>query len=259
MRRAVCARPAFNTRFAAARARAAAPATPVAMRVSLRKDGTLKGHQSRVFDLRWSPTHPARVASVGEAGAHIWDVGGAVRRKVSFPGTELMRVCWHPDGEHVLTGSAQGKIVVHAADDGHAIATLDASTEDEVYGVEVLSSEGLLAAGAGDTVQLWDLQRATKMCQVKLPALTGGVNFGGEHRNPDGAAYLFCLAARGRILSAALSDGTVRLLDSETLQTLQVLGEHPNPDPNPRPYANPNPNPTPNRKPNPYPSPNLSP
>ena len=229
------------------------------MRVSLRKDGTLKGHQSRVFDLRWSPTHPARVASVGEAGAHIWDVGGAVRRKVSFPGTELMRVCWHPDGEHVLTGSAQGKIVVHAADDGHAIATLDASVEDEVYGVEVLSSEGLLAAGAGDAVQLWDLQRATKMCQVKLPALTGGVNFGGEHRNPDGAAYLFCLAARGRILSAALSDGTVRLLDSETLQTLQVLGEHPNPDPNPRPYANPNPNPTPNRKPNPYPSPNLSP
>ena len=85
--------------------------------MSLRKDGTLKGHQSRVFDLRWSPTHPARVASVGEAGAHIWDVGGAVRRKVSFPGTELMRVCWHPDGEHVLTGSAQGKIVVHAADD----------------------------------------------------------------------------------------------------------------------------------------------
>ena len=164
------------------------------MRVSLRKDGTLKGHQSRVFDLRWSPTHPARVASVGEAGAHIWDVGGAVRRKVSFPGTELMRVCWHPDGEHVLTGSAQGKIVVHAADDGHAIATLDASAEDEVYGVEVLSSEGLLAAGAGDTVQLWDLQRATKMCQVKLPALTGGVNFGGEHRNPDGAAYLFCLS-----------------------------------------------------------------
>ena len=28
--------------------------------------------------------------------------------------------------------------------------------------------------------------------------------------------------ARGRVLSAALSDGTVRLLDSETLQTLQV-------------------------------------
>lgn len=104
--------------------------------VSLRKDGILKGHRSRVFDLRWSPTQPARIASVGEAGGYIWSVEGAART-VSFPGTELMRVCWHPDGEHVLTGSAQGKIVVHAAD-GQAAATLDASSEDEVYGIEVL-------------------------------------------------------------------------------------------------------------------------
>ena len=105
--------------------------------VSLRKDGTLKGHRSRVFDLRWSPTQPARIASVGEAGGYIWSVGGK-DKAVAFAGTELMRVCWHPDGEHLLTGSALGKIVVHAAD-GQATATLDASAEDEVYGLEVLS------------------------------------------------------------------------------------------------------------------------
>ena len=90
----------------------------------------------------------------------------------------------------------------------------------------MLSSEGLLAAGAGDTVQLWDLHRAMRMTQVRLAPMDGGFKFGGAHRNPDGTAYLFGLAARGRVLSAALSDGTVRLLDSETLETLQVLGGH---------------------------------
>ena len=60
--------------------------------VGLRKDRALKGHRSRVFDLQWSPSQPARIASVGEAGGYIWSVAGAART-ASFPGTELMRVC----------------------------------------------------------------------------------------------------------------------------------------------------------------------
>ena len=135
--------------------------------IVLRKDGILTGQRSRVFDLRWSPSQPARIASVGEAGGYIWSVG-CPGRPVAFLGTELVRVCWHPDGEHLLTGCAQGKIEVRRAEDGVSAATLEASAEDEVYGLEVLSHEGLLAAGAGDTVQLWDMHRATRTSQVTV-------------------------------------------------------------------------------------------
>ena len=54
------------------------------------------------------------------------------------------------------------------------MATLDAH-EDEVYGIEVLSNEGLLAVGAGDTVQLWDLNTATRSVQATLAAKQGGL------------------------------------------------------------------------------------
>ena len=192
---------------------------------TLRKEAGLPGHKSRVFDICWSPSQPLRLASVGETCACIWSVDDAAGR-VSFPGTELMRVCWHPDGAHVLTGDGQGKICVHAASDGEQTAMLDASSEDEVYGLKILSSDGLLAAGAGNTMQLWDLPKATMTTKVTLAPAAGGVVFGGEHRNPDAKSYVFGVEARGRILSVALSDGTVRLMDSETLQVLASLNEH---------------------------------
>ena len=147
----------------------------------LRKERALLGHKGRVFDLRWSTAGPSRLASVGEKGGVVWSLdGGAATRTVSFAGTEFMRVCWHPGGAHVLVGDAQGKIAVRAADDGAVSATLDAHAEDEVYGLEVLSGDdgGLLAAAAGDTVQLWDLEKAERTAQVTLAATAGGVVFG---------------------------------------------------------------------------------
>ena len=195
----------------------------------LRKERSLLGHKGRVFDLRWSTAGPSRLASVGEKGGVVWSLdGGAATRTVSFAGTEFMRVCWHPGGAHVLVGDAQGKIAVRAADDGAVSATLDAHAEDEVYGLEVLSGDdgGLLAAAAGDTVQLWDLEKAERTAQVTLAATAGGVVFGGLGRNPEARSYVFGFAASGRLLSAALSDGTVRLVDARSLQVLASLGEH---------------------------------
>lgn len=194
-----------------------------ALPFTVRKEGSLAGLASRCFDLRWSPTQRA-LASVGEKGGCIWSVDNAAER-VIFAGTELMRVCWHPDGARVLTGDAQGKVVVRSAADGQSLAKLETST-DEVYGLEMLSSDGLLAAGAGDTIQLWDLTRAQRTAQASFEAYEHGVIFGGPNRNPEAKAYLFGMAARGRVLSTALSDGSVRLLDSQTLKQLTVLVAH---------------------------------
>jgi len=195
--------------------------------LTLRKEDKLAGHNGRVFDLQasvkdLSSSQPLRIAAVGEKGGSVWTFDGGARRHVRLPGTELMRVCWHPDGEHVLTGSAEGAICVRDASSGQTSATLQAAREDEVYGLEVLSEEGLLAAGAGETVQLWDLNRATRTSLAAFTATESGVHFGGL-RNPDRKAFVFSIAARGRILSAALSDGSLRLLDSETLQELATL------------------------------------
>ena len=146
---------------------------------SLRKERSLAGVKIRAFDLKWCPMEPLRIAAVGENNGCIWNVagGGASSNPVVFCDTEIMRCNWHPDGNVLLTGNAQGKIAVRSAADGKPMATLDAH-EDEVYGIEVLSNEGLLAVGAGDTVQLWDLEKAERTAQVTLAATAGGVGSG---------------------------------------------------------------------------------
>jgi hypothetical protein len=197
--------------------------------VSLHKEGRLAGHRYRVFDLSWSPTQPSRLASVGQDCGFLWNIeaGAAAAKPLKIAGNDLMRVCWHPDGAHVLTGSAEGKINVCATTDGAVTTTLQASAEDEVYGLAMLSCEGLLAASTGASLQQWDLTRGTQTAKVELGvAPERGIIYGGEHRNPKGEAYVFGLSARGRAISAALSDGTVRLFDSQTLQQLAALDVH---------------------------------
>ena len=197
---------------------------------SLRNERLLTGHKTRVFDLSWSPTQTAGLASVGQTGGLVWNDfdSPATTGPIKLAGSEVMRVCWDFDGAHVLTGNSEGRVDLFAANTGTALATLEVGGPDmdEVYGLQMLSREGLLAVGTGCQVQQWDLSRTTCIAQTTLDPVESGFVFGGRHRNPDSKAYVFNLAVRGRALCAALSDGTVRLLDSQTLQTIGILDAH---------------------------------
>ena len=179
---------------------AAPAATPV---IRLYKERQLNGHTDRVFDVSWSPassSQPLSLASVGQKGGYVWDLDGGER--IPLGGNEVMRVCWHLDGRHVLTGDSGGQIRMCAAADGEVVTTLEAGgkEKDEVYGLQMLSADGLLAAGAGNQVQQWDLTRGTCVARTTFETAESGFIFGGADRNPGGKAYLFSLDARGRAL-----------------------------------------------------------
>lgn len=197
------------------------------MSTRLSRERQLHGHKDRVYHMGWSP-QATRLASVGQTGGFVWSIDGGER--VALGGNEVMRVCWHLDGLHVVTGDSKGRISVYTASDGAATATLEASASreepDEVYGLQMLSIDGLLAAGTGNEVQLWDLAHSTCVARTEFARSEKGCVFGGADRNPEGRAYLFDLVARGRALCAALSDGTIRLLDAQTLQPVGTLTEH---------------------------------
>ena len=199
-----------------------------ANRVTVRKEGRLARHAERVFDLSWSPSQPSRLASAGQTCGYVWSVvdGRSATEPVKLAAPELMRVCWHPDGTRLLTGSSEGEVCVWDAADGASTATMRVS-DDEVYGLDVLpGGEGLLAVGAGNAVQQWDLNRTTLIAQAAITIAQGGIVFGGSHRNPAGKAYVFGFATRGRALCAACSDGTVRLMDSQSMRETGVLDQH---------------------------------
>ena len=141
-----------------------------------------------------------------------------------------MRCAWHPDGQHVLTGSADGRVAVCAVRDGSKLAMLEAAkktdeADSEIYGLAVLSPS-LLAVACSDTVQQWDLRRGQQTAHTSLAPYASGIAFGGQDRNPDARAYVFGMASRGRVLAAAVSDGTVRLLDAQTCKEHACLNAH---------------------------------
>ena len=200
-------------------------------RIELVKVSRLIGHKARVFDLAWAPVGPSRLLSVGEDGGKLWPADAADTGPIPLWRSgegEVMRCAWHPRGTHVLTGGADGVVSVWDAAGGAPLASLRASAEgDEVYGLSMLGDEGLLAIGVSDTLGQWDLHRGVRLAETSLkPLEAGGIAFGGAGRNPNRTAYIFGVASRGRVLVAALSDGTARLLDSQTFKELGVLDAH---------------------------------
>lgn len=193
-----------------------------------------KRAKGRIFDVAWSPTDPTRLCTAGEDCGFVWQLDEHELKPVAelTPAGRnaeslCMRCAYHPAGQLVLLGNADGCIDVHSEADGASRATLrTGSVEEEVYGLTFLSDEGLLGVAVGDTVQQWDLRRPRQTAWTQLDAHQGGIAYGGEARNPERRAYVFNLASRGRVLAAALSDGTCRLLDGQSIKPLHTIDEH---------------------------------
>ena len=171
-----------------------------------------------MYDVAWGSDN--RLASVGQVGGFVWSLGEG-KQVAPLDGDELMRVCWH--GDAVITGSSLGKMQVCSPSDGRPRCTLDTDQEDEVYGLESLPSN--LAVGAGDTLQLWDVAKETCLKRETCIKSPNGIVFGG-HRNPDQKSYIFSMARKGDVLVAAVSDGTVRLNDARTLESVDSVDLH---------------------------------
>ena len=189
------------------------------------------GVGGRIFDVAFSPTTQHELATAGEDCGIVWSTGeGAApspRLKLASK-RPAVRCAWHPAGKHLLTGSTDGLVTVFSAVDGSSLASLRAAKESEpseVYGLASLSNESLLAVACSDTIQQWDLPRGRLTAHTQLAALQSSKAYGGT-RNPHGRAFVFGMAARGRVLAAALSDGTCRLIDSQTCREHGRLEAH---------------------------------
>ena len=136
--------------------------------------------------------------------AIIWDTktGRPIRRlqnpTATDPETTAVVVGWSPDGSTVVTGGAQGKLVLWRATDWRQLGVLTADT-GWVLCVAFSPDGSLLAAGGvGERqVTLWNVASRKLVGRLPHPNFVGSVAF-------DPA---------GRTLATSAEDGKVRLWD----------------------------------------------
>ncbi len=183
------------------------------------------GHKEIVFCVAWHPDPDAqRIAAAGGNGAlftvKVWDA--QTRREVftlpEHPGeSEFLAVAFRPpDGQYLVTGSANRTVQVWDARTGKFVSTL--GTHDrEIRGV-VFSRDGKhLASASGDgKVKLWDATRLDKEQEARP---TIGAWVPGPYLNvafsPDG----------GRLVTGG-KENTVKIWDVQTGQELETLRGH---------------------------------
>jgi dynein intermediate chain len=71
-----------------------------------------------VYDVKWSPVHPALFACVDGAGMlDLWNINTdsetPVERVSVSTTSALSAVRWSPDGRNLVTGDSRGRLVVH--------------------------------------------------------------------------------------------------------------------------------------------------
>merc|ERR1711865_110535 len=70
-----------------------------------------------VYDVKWSPTHPAVFASVDGSGTlSVWNLNEDYempRAQVQMSPHAMNRLQWSADGMHIITGNTQGQVFVY--------------------------------------------------------------------------------------------------------------------------------------------------
>ena len=193
-------------------------------------------------------------------------VGGGGRQCVGVlattPEDEALRVSWSPDARLVAAGTAKGKLYLwqnplllrdrlnHAAESragssempGHAVEAWEPlPLSGQIYVCDFAPTSwasgtagGSVLVGHDDLLQEIDVATRKPVWSWRVASLPGQdeeaarVAFGGD-RNPDDTDFVFDAAfapGSDKLLAAAVSDGTVRLVDRASASDAMVLQGH---------------------------------
>jgi WD40 repeat protein/DNA-binding SARP family transcriptional activator len=186
----------------------------------------LLGSGGHLFALGWSPDSSRVVTAHSDGTARVWQVTeGGGREVTSLSAFDTRRgitgVAFSPDGTRVLTGDA-GITAARVWDvslDGDAeVANLPGVSFE--YGAATFAPDGrylLTTRGAG-SLTVWDARSFTAVRALGEPSASVGQLPDRPFPPPTSGAdaVKIDLSADGRLVAAAIADGSVRVWDTET-------------------------------------------
>jgi eukaryotic-like serine/threonine-protein kinase len=128
---------------------------------------------------------------------------------------DVHAVSFHPDGDRVAAGYADGTIKIWDLHTGKVVQTLPGHT-NYVYSVAFSTNPQRLASASADrTIRIWDLATGTEV--FKRAGHTG---------DSAGMAYLVALSTDGQLVVAGSEDGFATIWDATDGREVHRLPEH---------------------------------
>lgn len=200
--------------------------------------GNFIGHKGRVFDLRYSLDETKMISASDDGKAIIWDVATKkiIARLNHSDEVEILRVCELKDGL-ILCCCSDGRGVIWERDSSGEYNYQRSARILDHEGAQIYSCENIqpqentsksFFTAADDKLRLWDLSTFTEVGRwLTDRSNTDDPSFGGE-RNPENLTYIFDAKASNiypTLISMALSNGTVRVIDIRIKDEFAVIGQ----------------------------------
>ena len=131
----------------------------------------LPGEGGTILNLAFSPD--GTMLAVGSAGAAwTWEINPvtyAVLDYQDYPGLQVRRVAFSPDGDLLVHGLNDGSLWLRSAESGELVMRLAAHLKDQAVTALAFSSDGvyLTDGGAEGLVNVWKLQKRRSDWQVE--------------------------------------------------------------------------------------------
>lgn len=178
---------------------------------------TLEGHTQRVKSVAFHPQGAIIASGSDDHTVKLWDVATGSCAQTLVGHTDwVLSVAFSPDGQLVASGSGDRTIKLWNMQTGNCIRTLEGHGDrvrSIAFNSSPLSKEGqggiALASGSEDcSVKLWDMHSGACLQTIK---------------GHDQIVWMVTFSHNGEQITSCSDDGTIRIWDSKTAESLNVL------------------------------------